>query len=78
MVYCAIAGVITGAMTKNAILAVLWLFTAMLGFVGVPVAHACGGFFCGRPPADQTAERIVFKVNPDSTSTAARTADARP
>jgi hypothetical protein len=29
-------------------------------------AEACGGFFCGRLPVDQTAERIVFKVNPDS------------
>ena len=29
----------------------------------VSVAEACGGFFCGRRPVDQTAERIVFKVN---------------
>jgi hypothetical protein len=46
----------------------LW---ALLAFCLVLVqqpkaAEACGGFFCGRLPVDQTAERIVFKVNPDS------------
>jgi hypothetical protein len=34
----------------------------------VPAAEACGGFFCGRMPVDQTAERIVFKVNEDNTT----------
>jgi hypothetical protein len=29
----------------------------------VRAAQACGGFFCGAAPVDQTAERIVFKVN---------------
>jgi hypothetical protein len=29
-------------------------------------AQACGGFFCGRQPVDQTAERILFEVGPDS------------
>jgi hypothetical protein len=29
-------------------------------------ASACGGFFCGRQPVDQSAERILFKVNPNS------------
>ena len=29
-------------------------------------AQACGGFFCGQLPVDQTAERILFKVNADS------------
>lgn len=32
-------------------------------------AEACGGFFCGQQPVDQTAERIVFSVNPDGTTT---------
>ena len=32
----------------------------------VPVAEACGGFFCGRTPVDQTAERIVFKINEET------------
>jgi hypothetical protein len=29
-------------------------------------ASACGGFFCGRQPVDQTAERILFEVGPDT------------
>jgi len=29
-------------------------------------AAACGGFFCGRQPVDQTAERILFEVGQDS------------
>jgi len=29
-------------------------------------ADACGGFFCGRQPVDQTAERILFEVGQDS------------
>lgn len=29
-------------------------------------AEACGGFFCGRQPVDQTAERILFEVGQDS------------
>src|SRR5688572_12793388 len=29
-------------------------------------ASACGGFFCGAQPVDQTAERILFEVGPDS------------
>ncbi|MCC7540802.1 MAG: DUF2330 domain-containing protein, partial [Deltaproteobacteria bacterium] len=28
-------------------------------------AAACGGFFCGRQPVDQQAERIVFAMNPN-------------
>jgi hypothetical protein len=31
-------------------------------------AEACGGFFCGRMPVDQTAERIVFRVHDDKTT----------
>jgi hypothetical protein len=30
------------------------------------VAQACGGFFCGRQPVDQTAERILFAVGESS------------
>ncbi len=29
-------------------------------------AEACGGFFCGQQPVDQTAERILFEVGQDS------------
>ncbi|HTV22834.1 MAG TPA: DUF2330 domain-containing protein [Polyangiaceae bacterium] len=29
-------------------------------------AAACGGFFCGQQPVDQTAERILFEVGPES------------
>jgi hypothetical protein len=29
-------------------------------------AGACGGFFCGQQPVDQTAERILFEVGQDS------------
>ncbi|HEU4579221.1 MAG TPA: DUF2330 domain-containing protein, partial [Polyangiaceae bacterium] len=29
-------------------------------------AAACGGFFCGRQPVDQTAERILFEVGSNS------------
>jgi hypothetical protein len=39
------------------------------GFGSVLIAHearACGGFFCGQQPVDQTAERILFEVGPDS------------
>ena len=31
-----------------------------------PSAQACGGFFCGRMPVDQTAERILFEIGDDS------------
>jgi MYXO-CTERM domain-containing protein len=33
-----------------------------------PVA-ACGGFFCGQQPVDQQAERVVFAINADGTTT---------
>ncbi|HKP58255.1 MAG TPA: DUF2330 domain-containing protein [Polyangiales bacterium] len=44
---------------------------ALLAFLAVLIpqpraAEACGGFFCGFQPVDQTAERIVFKVNENS------------
>ncbi len=45
---------------------------ALLGALALSVAayshdaEACGGFFCGRQPVDQTAERILFEVGEDS------------
>src|SRR5688572_14011084 len=47
-------------------------FSIGLGVVGLTVlldgspASACGGFFCGAQPVDQTAERILFEVGPES------------
>lgn len=38
----------------------------LAGIVEAPPAEACGGFFCGRQPVDQTAERILFEVAEDS------------
>lgn len=34
-------------------------------------ADACGGFFCGFEPVDQTAERIIFRVHPNQSVTMA-------
>jgi hypothetical protein len=42
---------------------------AALGFavsLQAPAANACGGFFCGQQPVDQSAERILFEVGADS------------
>lgn len=42
-----------------------WLTLAGAVSVALAVTHeaqACGGFFCGRQPVDQTAERIVFEI----------------
>lgn len=44
------------------------LLCSIAGYVHAPAAEACGGFFCGRQPVDQTAERIVFRVGDDSTT----------
>ena len=33
---------------------------------GIGEARACGGFFCGRQPVDQTAERILFEIGEGS------------
>src|SRR3954468_10577629 len=41
---------------------------ALVALVPARPARACGGFFCGTTPVDQTAERIVFKVHEDSTT----------
>lgn len=35
----------------------------------VQQARACGGFFCGFEPVDQSAERIMFRLNNDDTVT---------
>jgi len=45
----------------------LWSAAVALGAAlhALPAA-ACGGFFCGRQPVDQTAERILFEVGQDS------------
>lgn len=32
-------------------------------------ARACGGFFCGQQPVDQTAERVVFAVDREANTT---------
>jgi hypothetical protein len=52
------------ASTRTAPLA---LAALALGLVLQPApAQACGGFFCGQQPVDQTAERILFEVGADS------------
>jgi hypothetical protein len=62
-------------MSKTSILALVLGCTA---YVQAPVARACGGFFCGRQPVDQTAERILFKVNPNSVTMIVQIAYAGP
>lgn len=45
-------------------------FLGLMGLCGLSsTARACGGLFCNRAfaPVDQSAERIVFKVNADDT-----------
>ena len=42
------------------------LLAASSGLLTSSDAAACGGFFCGRQPVDQTAERILFEVGSDS------------
>ncbi|MBM66651.1 MAG: hypothetical protein CMH55_10495 [Myxococcales bacterium] len=39
-------------------------------WVAADRADACGGLFCGNTPVDQTAERILFEVNGDNTTSA--------
>jgi hypothetical protein len=46
--------------------------------VRAPTARACGGFFCSRLPVDQTAERIVFRINPNSVTMIVQIAYAGP
>jgi hypothetical protein len=44
----------------------LALATAAGCWLDMSSAAACGGFFCGQQPVDQTAERILFEVNDGS------------
>lgn len=44
----------------------LFAATALALVSQAPRAQACGGFFCGRAPVDQTAERILFEVGDES------------
>ena len=53
---------------KARIIFAMALTAGLLGWSPSP-SHACGGFFCGQQPVDQTAERIVFAVNDDGTVT---------
>jgi hypothetical protein len=52
--------------------AIFGMGTVFAGLAGLGVvlhalpATACGGFFCGQQPVDQTAERILFEVGQDS------------
>src|SRR5689334_5159121 len=54
------------AMTTRRASAMLAGLTLLGTFCAVRDALACGGFFCGRQPVDQTAERILFEVGSDS------------
>jgi len=44
------------------------LFLALASSQAPQQARACGGFFCGQQPVDQTAERIIFAVGENSTT----------
>ena len=49
------------------------LFPALLalaiGLVLIPErVDACGGFFCGGSPVDQSSERIIFALNDDGST----------
>ncbi|HBU48919.1 MAG TPA: hypothetical protein DEB46_11475 [Myxococcales bacterium] len=46
------------------------LLVAITAWIGADRAEACGGLFCGNTPVDQTAERILFEVNDDNTTSA--------
>ena len=39
------------------------------GSRAAPPAVACGGFFCGQQPVDQSAERVVFAVDQEANQT---------
>ena len=47
-----------------------YFLVAATVWVGAERAEACGGLFCGNTPVDQTAERILFEVNDDNTTSA--------
>ena len=51
-----------------------WMSVAALAAMGssltpTATAEACGGFFCGQQPVDQTAERVVFAVDRENNTT---------
>jgi len=50
------------------------VFAATAGWLQAPRASACGSFFCGQTPVDQSAERIVFAVDEDSVTMIAQIA----
>lgn len=55
-------------LTRGMLTTGLWvpaLFGLALTLEAAPAA-ACGGFFCGQQPVDQTAERILFEVGQSS------------
>jgi MYXO-CTERM domain-containing protein len=54
------------AHTLNRAPYVLSLAALVAALVTPATARACGGFFCGQQPVDQTAERILFEVGPDT------------
>src|SRR5438094_10653658 len=41
-------------------------FIAVAAFASASAAYACGGFFCGGTPIDQSSERIVFAMREGS------------
>lgn len=45
------------------------LAIAALAMLPARDAHACGGFFCSQSPVDQSAEHILFVINPTGTTT---------
>jgi MYXO-CTERM domain-containing protein len=55
----------TASNQRNASLALAAL-TSLGSALATTPAQACGGFFCGQQPVDQTAERILFEVGQDS------------
>src|SRR5262245_58605730 len=58
---------------RTALLLVQGIAAVMAASVGVRAAHACGGFFCNRPPPDgslpiaQAAENVLFVMDSDQT-----------
>lgn len=50
------------------------IFASTASWVQAPRASACGSFFCGQTPVDQSAERIVFAVDEDSVTMIAQIA----
>lgn len=57
-------------LTNPLLLKVASVAAAALLVTAAPEARACGGLFCSSTPVDQTAEHILFTINPDETVTA--------